>query len=206
MRRRLRLSKTTCVTSCRFIFLRIFFLRCKDHVALTLPPTLPSHEGSILSEFMGCGVFVAIRRLLLLYFRAIPTKPPRPRHIPSVRPDAKIGLLAAARVDGHGPRLDLNSSVNVEAGGSVQAHKPAVRPLGTTGLAAISKGGTRRSSQAAVVAGSFPAFDPFKSDSGQLPAAFGAPQGGAQSAGSSGGGGGGGGPGQQPSRSSISRV
>lgn len=168
------------------------------------PPAFPSHEGAILCEFMCCCVFVAVRRLLLLYFRAIPTKPPRPRHIPSARPDAKLGLLAAAAVDGRGPRLAVDSSVNVDAAGGVQAQQPAARPLGTTGLAASSKGGTRRSSQAAIVAGSFPAFDPFKSDSGQLPAAFGAPRGGAQSGSSAGAGVSR--PGQQPFRSSISRV
>jgi hypothetical protein len=148
---------------------------------------------------------LAIIRLLLLYFRAIPAKPPRPRHIPSARSDAGMGLLASPNAGDHG-HFDVDSSVNVETLGTAGVRSPpkpgarSLEPGGSVG----KEGGTRGSrplfgsgsNHAAVAARSFPAFDPFKSDSGQLPAAFGARRSGAESVGSR----------QQPSRPSVSRV
>lgn len=156
------------------------------------------------------SVFVPITRLLLLYFRAIPTKPPRPRHIPSARSDAGKSLLASPRADDRDPHFDVDSSVNVqtmETVGVLNPPKPggiSLRPSSSAG----KEGGTRGSrplfgsgsNHAAVAARSFPAFDPFKGDSGQLPAAFGTRRSGAESVASSTGGG------QQLPRASVSRV
>lgn len=155
-------------------------------------------------------VVVAIIRLLLLYFRAIPTKPPRPRHIPSARSDAGTSLLASPSVVDNGGHFNVDSSVSVETAGTAGAEslpkQPAAKSLGPGGSAGreAGTGGMRprfgSGSNCAVADRSFPAFDPFKSDSAQLPAAFGARRSGAESVGSSRGGD------QQPSQPSVSRV